>query len=215
MHLDAMTIRLHLRRLRVLEVVEDNPGRLVVAVEDARSVVRCPHCGFKTARVHDRRRVRVVDLGHGGRATTLWWWRRMSCGECGERFLEEPHPEFVHNRRTWVTRRLARRLVRDANRLSIRELSRRFGVGWHFIMGLVASWSDRVVAERRRRRCRVLLVDETSLRRQRRYVTVILNGETGEALGVIKHRDAKALAGFLTAQGRRWCRQVNGGCQPL
>jgi hypothetical protein len=29
----------------------------------------------------------------------------------------------------------------------------------------------------------VLLVDETSLRRPRRCVTVLLNGETGEALG--------------------------------
>ena len=30
--LDAMTIRLHLRAMRVLEVVEDLPERLVVAV---------------------------------------------------------------------------------------------------------------------------------------------------------------------------------------
>ncbi|MGH8935411.1 MAG: hypothetical protein ACRDXD_03945 [Acidimicrobiia bacterium] len=40
---DAMTIRLHLRRIRVVEVSEDLPERLVVKVEDTRSVVRCPH----------------------------------------------------------------------------------------------------------------------------------------------------------------------------
>ncbi|MGQ0848267.1 MAG: ISL3 family transposase [Actinomycetota bacterium] len=75
-------------------------------------------------------------------------------------------------------------------------------------MGLVASWSEQVVAERRRRRCRVLMVDETSLRRRHRYVTVLINGETGEGLGVVKHRDSKALSGFLAAQGHRGCRGV-------
>jgi hypothetical protein len=34
---DSMTIRLHLRRLRVAEVVEDAIERLVVAVQDLRT----------------------------------------------------------------------------------------------------------------------------------------------------------------------------------
>jgi hypothetical protein len=37
--LDAMTIRLHLRGTRVLEVVEDLPERLVVAVAAIASVI--------------------------------------------------------------------------------------------------------------------------------------------------------------------------------
>lgn len=206
---DAMTVRLHLRRIRVVEVTEDLPERLVVKVEDTRRVVRCPHCGFKTQKVHDRKRIRVTNLTYGGRPTTLVWLRRrFSCGECGERFIEETHPEFVRNKVTWISRRLARTLARDVNRLSIRELSRRWDLGWHFIMGLVASWSILVVEDRRRRRCRVLMVDETSLRRRHRYVTVLINGETGEGLGVVKHRDARALRGFLASQGQRWCQGV-------
>jgi len=118
----------------------------------------------------------------------------------------------VHDRRrvrvTWVTRRLARSLVRGVSRLPIREPSRRWGLGWHFIMDLVASWSTRVVAERRQRRCRVLMVDETSLRRRHRYVTVLINGETGQGLVVVKHRDANARNGFLAQQGHRWLKGV-------
>lgn len=206
---DAMTVRLHLHRLRVVKVLADVPEGLEVLVTDARRVVRCPYCGFKTASVHDRRRVQVTDLTYGGRPTTLVWERRrFCCDECDERFLEEPHPEFTRNRVTWVTRRLARSLVRDANHLPIRVLARRWGLGWHFIMDLITEWSALAVAERRRHRCRVLMVDETSLRRRHRYVTVLINGETGEGLGVVKHRDAKALSGFLVSQGHRWCRQV-------
>src|SRR3990170_4389328 len=68
---------------------------------------------------------------------------------------------------------------RDVTRawMSIREVARRHELPWHYIMGLTRSWPDRVAADRRRRRCRVLLVvDETSLRRGHRYATVLITG---------------------------------------
>ena len=58
---DVIRVRLHLGGVRVLEVVADSPGRLEVAVEAARSSSRCPHCGFRCRRVHDRRVNRVWE----------------------------------------------------------------------------------------------------------------------------------------------------------
>lgn len=113
---DRMSVRLHLRRIRVVAVLVDLIERLVVEVADVRRVVRCPHCGFKTARVHDDRRFLVHDLPTRGRPTTLEWVRRrFVCVECTERHWED-HPEFLLGRRTHVTRRLARQLVRDVGR---------------------------------------------------------------------------------------------------
>lgn len=201
---DRMTTRLHLRRMRVVEVAVDEPDRLEVVVADLRSVVRCPACGFKTARVHETRPTRVRDLpGRGQRTTLVWLRRRFECADCGHRHTED-HPEIEGS----MTRRLARQLVRDAKAMTIRELARRHGIAWATIMALVKTWSAGVGERRRSQRCRVLLVDETSLRRRHRYVTVLLNGETGELLGMVKHRDAKALNGFLAEQGHRWCRRV-------
>ena len=54
----------------------------------------------------------------------------------------------------------------------------------------------------------MLLVDETSIRKRHRYVTVLVNGDTGEVLAMVPHRDTQALSGFLAAQGHRWCRGV-------
>ncbi len=205
---DAMTVRLHLRRIRVMAVVVDLIEKLVVEIVDVRRVVRCPHCGFKTARVHDRRRLLVHDLPTGGRPTELRWLRRrFVCGECSERSWED-HPEIVLGRRTHVTRRLARQLVRDVNAMSIREVARRHDLPWHYIMALTSSWSERVALDRRRRRCRILLIDETSLRRGHRYVTVVINGDTGETLGIVAHRNTAALSGILLPQGHRWMRGV-------
>jgi hypothetical protein len=42
---DGMTIRLHLRRIRVVRVVEDEIDKLVFEVADTRRVVRHPACG--------------------------------------------------------------------------------------------------------------------------------------------------------------------------
>ena len=52
---DTMQVRLHLRLIRVLEVVVDTVAELVVEVASTRSWSRCPHCGFACRRVHDTR----------------------------------------------------------------------------------------------------------------------------------------------------------------
>lgn len=96
----------------------------------------------------------------------------------------------------------------DARVMSIRAVARRHGLGWAAVMELVRSWSALVAGHRRKKRCRVLLVDETSMRLRHRYVTVLRNGETGEVLAMVVHRNEAALSGFLVGQGR-WCRGVN------
>ena len=201
---DSMTVRLHLYRIRVVEVLVDLPERLEVVIADLRSVVRCPWCGFKTSKVHETRRVKIKDLPHAGRATALIWLRRrFECESCGERHTES-HPAIEGR----LTARLARAVVTDARHLSILEVSRRYGLSWHMAMALVRAWTERVQARRRKKPCRALLIDETSLRRRHRYVTVICNAESGEVLGVVRHRDFRALSSFFVSQGQRWCRRV-------
>ena len=92
--------------------------------------------------------------------------------------------------------------------MSIRAVGRHHGVGWHRIMGLVRAHSERVVQRRRARPCRVLLVDETSIRRRHRYVTVVACGDSGKVLAMIPGRTKASLARFFRDQGAWWCRQV-------
>ena len=201
---DVMAVRLHLPQIRVLEVVEDTPGALVVSVESTLLRLRCAQCGFKCRRVHDRRDKKVRDLEVSGRRTLLVWSRRrMVCDNCDSRFLED-HPAFEGA----LTGRLARRLVADAKVMTFSAAARRHGVHWHGVRALVDTWSALVAERRRSRRCSVLLVDETSMRKRHRYVTVIVNGDTGRTLAMVEHRNAAALSAFLMQQGHRWCKGV-------
>jgi transposase len=93
--------------------------------------------------------------------------------------------------------------------MSIRSVVRRHGLDWHLIQALVSSWAAPVAEHRRSRRCRVLLVDETSMRKRHRYVTVLQDGDTGQILAMVPHRNAAALNNFFIEQGPRWCRGVS------
>ena len=149
---DAMAVRLHLPQIRVLEVVEDTPGALVVSVESTFRRLRCAQCGFKCRRVHDRRAKKIRDLEVSGRRTVLVWSRRrMVCDNCDSRFLED-HPAFEGA----LTGRLARRLVADAKVMTFSAAARRHGVHWHGVRALVDVWSALVAERRRSRRCSVL-----------------------------------------------------------
>lgn len=204
--LDAMTIRLHLRAMRVLEVVEDLPERLVVAVVAISSVIRCSACGHKTATVHATRRVKVADLPVSGRSTTLVWHRRrFRCRRCGTTTTES-HP-FVAER---MTQRLARALTRDVRDMTVLAVARRYGLSWHRVMALVAAEGRLVARHRRRRPCRVLLVDEKSMRKgQGQYSTILVDGDRGRVVAVLSGRSADVLGGFLAKQSPAWRKGVS------
>ena len=63
---DVMGVRLHLRQIRVLAVVVDTPGELVVEVESTVTRPRCSACGFRCGSVHGTRRRKVRDLEVSG-----------------------------------------------------------------------------------------------------------------------------------------------------
>ena len=61
MSADVMRVRLHLRGVRVTEVVVDTPTELVVGVVSTKKLSKCPGCGRSCPRVHDRRRRQVLS----------------------------------------------------------------------------------------------------------------------------------------------------------
>lgn len=214
---DTMAVRLHLRLIRVVAVLVDTVDELIVQVGSTRSTSRCPDCGFACRQVHDTRSQRFRDLPVSGRRVTLVWQRRrFVCANCGERHIEV-HPAFEGH----LTARLARQVVADARVMAIRSVARRHGVSWSVVMALVTQWSALLAAHRRKSHCRVLLIDETSMRRRHRYVTVLQNGETGEILAMdsaskrpggsrVSRPPGPSLVPGSTRRGDRWFQGLQG-----
>ena len=58
---DVMHVRLHLRQIRVLELLTDTPEVLRVRVESTLARPCCPDCGFQWQQMHEMRERRVRD----------------------------------------------------------------------------------------------------------------------------------------------------------
>ena len=175
---DVMRVRLHLRQIRVLAVVVDTPSELRVRVESTVRRPRCPHCGFKCHRVS----VRDLEVsGHDDAAAAR------------VRRLRQPMARFDG--------RLTRRLTasgRGAQVMTIRPVVRRHGVSWPSVnKGLVAEPPQPPVPGAAGRP-----------RARHRYVTVIVNADTGRTLAMVEHRSSAALSAFLMSQGHKWRRGV-------
>ena len=92
-----------------------HPTDLVVRAVSTKKLSECPHCVRSCWRVHDRCQRQIRDLEMSGRRTVLLWTqRRFVCDECGKRHMEA-YAQFLGG----VTHRLARRLVQDAQVMSI------------------------------------------------------------------------------------------------
>ncbi len=88
----------------LLEVIEDLPESLEVAVVAITNVIRCSACGHKTRRVHATRKVRTSDLPCRESPSPWSGTAADSAAHAAGSTTTENHPFFVDR----MTRRLAR-----------------------------------------------------------------------------------------------------------
>ena len=160
--------------MRVLRVLVDAREQLTVRVCSTMRGPACPHCEAACARAHDRRDNEVHDLEVSGQRVVLEWSRRRLVIEGCERQFLEGHPAFERS----PASRLARRVVTDARMMTLASAARRDQVGWHMINALVPAWAGKVGEPHRTERCRVLLVEETSIGKRHRYAAVFMDAQT-------------------------------------
>ncbi len=130
-----------------------------------------------------RRRQLIVLHGHEQR-----------CKRC-ERTLREPIP-FTVGKQTY-TKRFARYVVELCGILQIKHVSRLLGVGWDLVKGIHKRYLGRKLKKRKLGKVRYIAVDEFAVQKGHRYMTVVLDLETGAIIHAHEGKDALALTGFL------------------
>lgn len=191
----------------VERVVEACQGRLVVAVKPrAKQRRRCSVCNRK-AKAYDRgrrRRWRHVRVGmvrlyleadaprvkcrrHGVRVAAVPWAR------AGSRFTRAFEDEVA-----W-----------SASQMSKLAVVRSLGIAWRSVGSIVT----RVVAEGLEHRpplrgLRHIGIDETSYRRGHRYLTVVVNHDTGTLVWAAEGARKEILARFFEELGPQGCARI-------
>src|SRR5829696_3147805 len=200
--------------MHVLDVNEDDRGRLVLTVESDQVQTGCPSCGV-VAISHGRRPRRLHDAPCLGRVTVLRWLKRLwRCREpdCPTGVFSETHqiapPRAVLTVRAvaWATDALAH------DDTTVSALARQLGVDWHTAWNAIElEAKTRTSDPQRLAGVKTLGVDEHIWRPSRigvdRAVTIMVDLSRDQAgclyarlLDAVVGRSGSAYKGWLKAQ---------------
>jgi transposase len=129
------------------------------------------------------RRQEVVLHGH-----------EQTCTRCG-RTLREPIP-FARGKQRHI-KALAVYIVALCQIAPIKHVAEILGLGWDLVKEVFKGDLARRLKQRSLREVRVIAIDEFAIHKGHRYMTVVLDLETGQILWAAQGRDAGALIPFF------------------
>lgn len=194
----------------------DEDGSVVVAVRPrARDRSRCGVCGRRSPgydRGEGRRRWRALDLGTA-KAFVEADAPRVSCRRHGVVVARVPWAR----RGSWFTREFEQQIAWLATRCSKAAVCELMRVSWYTVGRII----ERVVVDERARHgdpldtLRRAGIDELSYRIEQRYITVVVDHDTGRLVWACEGRDKKNGRFFAELGEERKARLGVNGSQDL
>ena len=178
----------------VYESTHFHEGNVFFWVRQEPQTWRCAGCGSREVigRGQEVRPFRALPIG--GRAVTIVLpVPRLECHGCGA--VRQVAIPFARPRCTYTKsfQRYALDLCRHA---TILDVAKHLGVGWDLIKGIVARDLQRRFAKPKLKHLKQIAIDEISIGRGQRYLTVVLDLVSGRAVYVAPGKGADALKSF-------------------
>jgi transposase len=155
---------------------------------------RCPICDSRDVapRGHQQRTFRTVPIGGKPVEITLAI-PRVACPACD--VIRQVPLDFADPRRTY-TRAFERYALELSRLMTIQDVAQHLQVGWDTIKGLQKRDLQQRYKKPRLSRLKQIAIDEISIGRGHRYLTVVLNLETGAVVFIGDGKGADALDPF-------------------
>ena len=172
---------------------------VVVGVRARRRRPVCSRCGQLVAVSYDsaRRRWRHLDLA-GRRCFVEARLRRVRCPDCGVRVEAVPFAR-AGARHTLAFERMVAFLAQQVAKTTLQRLLR---IGWQTVGRICARVVAPLLHPGRLLGLRRIGIDEISYRRGHRYLTLVLDHESGQVVWASEGaRQKRSLDGFLAALG--------------
>jgi transposase len=169
---------------------------------------RCPHCRRRCPRYDNGagpRRWRALNVG-ACRAFVQADAPRVRCAEHGVVVAAVPwarhgagHTRAFDDQVAWLVRHTSKAAVAELMQTTWRTVGQ---IVTRVVADADAAAGDRLAGVRR------IGIDEVSYKRGHKYLSVVVDHDTGRLLWVADGRDKKTLAGFFDALGEQRCRQI-------
>src|SRR3972149_4520248 len=171
-------------------------GEVILTIEQPRHSWRCPVCGSGDVigRGHKGRRFRPLPLGRKPVYLVLAV-PRVECRRCGAvrqvkiRFAD-PRVSYTH-----AFKRYALELSRH---MTIQDVARHLGISWDVIKQMQKENLQRRFGKPRLKHLRQIAIDEISTAKGHRYLTIVMDLESGAGVYVGRGKGGDALKDFWT-----------------
>jgi transposase len=179
-------------------------GEVIFTIRQKPDSLRCPVCGGGNV-VGKGRRWRVfksVPIGCKP-VKIVWGVPRVRCHDCG--VVRQVKIGFADERRSY-TRAFERYALELLHSMTIRDVAAHLRVGWDLIKDIQKRYLDKHFAKPPLKHVRQIAIDEISIGHGHRYLTVVLDLESGAVVHVGDGKGAEALHGFwkrLRSSGAR------------
>ena len=185
------------RRIKIINqsVTADACTAHIQMQSDKRFGPICHGCGCRATGVHSWTQRKVRDLNM---ATARLWvscrYRKVFCAHCHGIHIEDLELFHPYLR---VTHRMAQYVYQLCQYMTVSEVARHLGLNWKTVKDIDKYYLERDYGQPDLDGIRILAVDEISIRKGHRYLTVVLDYLSGRVVYVGKDRKANSLKRFF------------------
>lgn len=169
-------------------------GTITFVIEQPRESYRCPVCksGNVIGRGQTPRRFRTLPTGRKAVFLALSV-PRVECRDCG--VVRQVALAFADSRRSY-TKAFERYVLELSGMMTIQDVAQHLGVGWDLVKDIQKRHLQRHYAKPRLIDLRRLAIDEISVGKGHRYVTLVLDLDRGAVVHVGPGKGEEALLPF-------------------
>jgi transposase len=174
---------------------EYRDGSLLFHIEKIKQEQRCAVCGSRNVikKGHILRILRTLPIGRK-KVFLAVHLHRLLCQRCGLLKLE---PLLISLPKKRWTKMLGRYVLELMRRMTVEDVSRHLGMSWDTVKQIHLRALRTRFKTRRIKHLRYLGVDEIAVRKGHRYLTVVVDLESGKVAWVAEGRNSHSLEPFL------------------
>jgi transposase len=169
-------------------------GEVIFTIRQEPKTFRCENCGSRDVRPRGQVERRFRSLPIGRRSTTVVFpIPRVACQACA--LVRQVKLDFADPRRTY-TKAFERYALDLSQCMTILDVARHLSVGWDIVKDIQKRDLSRRYAKPKLKDLRQIAIDEISVAKGHRYLTVVLDLESGAVVFVGDGKGADALKPF-------------------
>jgi transposase len=169
-------------------------GEVIFTIGQEPKTLRCEACGSRDVRPKGRVERRFRSLPIGCRSTAVVFpIPRVACQACG--VVRQVKLQFADPRRTY-TKAFERYALELSRSMTILDVARHLGVSWDIIKDIQKRDLSRRYAKPKLKNLGRIAIDEIAVAKGHRYLTVVLDLESGAVVFVGDGKGADALKPF-------------------